>query len=184
MQCVQHAAAALDQAVVTEPCPRWFALYVKSRHEFVIEGELRRRGIDTYLPAVRKVSQWKDRKKTIDFPLFPGYCFVRVPPHPEAFLQVLKARGAVTLLSARPGYPTPVPDEEIHALRLLIGSGERLDLYPHLKEGMSIRVTRGPLRGAEGVLVERNNVYSFVVNIELLGRSVGVSVGADDIEAA
>ncbi|MEW5745339.1 MAG: UpxY family transcription antiterminator [Nitrospirota bacterium] len=169
---------------MTETQPLWYALYVKSRHEFMTEGELQRKGIDTYLPSAQKLSQWKDRKKLVAFPLFPGYCFVRVAPRPEAFLSVLKTRGAVSLLAAKPGCPTPVPDEEIRSLQLLIGSGERLDIYPHLKEGMRVRVKRGLLKGAEGVLSRKETSYSFVVNVELLGRSIGVAIGADEVEAA
>jgi hypothetical protein len=30
-----------------------------------------------FLPTVTRWSRWKDRKKKIDWPLFPGYCFAR-----------------------------------------------------------------------------------------------------------
>lgn len=70
----------------------WFALYVKSRHEFVASSELKQKGIETFLPSVMKLNQWKDRKKLVEFPLFPGYLFVHVPPSPEEFLNVLKTK--------------------------------------------------------------------------------------------
>ncbi|MBZ0156125.1 MAG: UpxY family transcription antiterminator [Alphaproteobacteria bacterium] len=161
----------------------WYALHVRSRHEFVARDELLRKGIDVYLPALRQCRQWKDRKKTVDFPLFPGYCFVHIPPRPEEFVAVLKTKGAVTLLSAKPGIPTPVPPEEILSLRILVESGTELDIYPHLREGMRVRVKRGPLKGAEGVLEKKEEQYLFTVGIELLGRSISVKVYADDIEA-
>lgn len=160
----------------------WYALYVKSRHEFVTQNELRRKGISTYLPAVRKFRQWKDRKKMVEFPLFPGYCFVHIRSIPEDFLSVLKTRGVVTLLSAKPGCPTPVPSEEIDSLKLLVESGKDLDIYPHLKEGARVRIRRGPLKGAEGILEKKGDRYMFLVSIKLLGRSVGVNIYADDIE--
>ncbi|MCL4490492.1 MAG: UpxY family transcription antiterminator [Nitrospirae bacterium] len=162
----------------------WYALYVKSRHEFVTQGELVRKGISTYLPAVKKSRQWKDRKKFVDFPLFPGYCFVHIKPDPEDFISVLKTRGVVTLLSAKPGCPTPVSPEEINSLRLLVESGREFDIYPHLKEGARVRVKRGPLKGAEGTLEKKEEQYMLLVSIKLLGRSVGVNICADDIEAA
>jgi transcription termination/antitermination protein NusG len=150
----------------------------------VARGELMKKGIDTFLPVARRLSQWKDRKKMVEFPLFPSYLFVLVPPRPDAFLDVLKTRGAVRMISLEPGYPTPVCGEEINSLRLLLESGEEFDIYPHLKEGDRVRVRRGPLAGAEGTLVVKNDQYRFLVNIELLGRSVGVNIYADDIEAA
>jgi len=160
----------------------WFALYVKSRHEFFTNNELRKKGIETFLPAVKKWRQWKDRKKLVDFPLFPGYLFVHIYPNPERLLDVLKTKGAVDLLSTELTRPTPVSSEEIHSLRLLIESGKELDIYPHLKEGIGVRVRRGLFKGAEGILQEREDQYIFLVNIKLLGRSVGVKIHADDIE--
>jgi hypothetical protein len=40
------------------------------------------------------------------------------------------------------------------------------------------------LTGAEGVLKKKEDRYYFLVNIELLGRSVGIKVQGDEIEAA
>jgi transcriptional antiterminator NusG len=160
----------------------WFALYVKSRHEYVTSEELKKKEIDTFLPSVKRWRQWKDRKMLVDFPLFPGYLFVHVRPDSKNFISVLKTRGAVALISSQPGSPTPVADEEIDSLRVLIASGKDLDIYPHLKEGDRVRIKGGPLKGAEGVLLGKGNQYMFLVNINLLGRSVGLNVYADDIE--
>jgi transcription termination/antitermination protein NusG len=162
----------------------WYAVYVKSRHEFVARGELTKKGIETFLPVARRLSQWKDRKKLIEFPLFPSYLFVYVQPQPGAFLDVLKTRGAVQIISLEPGNPTPVCDQEISSLRLLIESGEEFDVYPHMRVGDRVRVKRGPLAGAEGTLEVKNDQYRFLVNVELLGRSIGVNIYADDIESA
>jgi transcription antitermination factor NusG len=162
----------------------WYALYVKSRHEFLTHGDLVRKGIETFLPASRRLRQWKDRKKWIDFAIFPGYLFVHVSPQPEALLTVLKTRGAINLLSTQPGYPTPVPPEEIASLKLLIESGAEYDVFPSLKEGGRVRVRRGPLSGAEGTLTKKNDQYLFLITIELLGRSIGVNIAADELEAA
>jgi transcriptional antiterminator NusG len=161
----------------------WYAIYVKSRHEFVSCGELTRKGIDTFLPSVRKMSQWKDRKKNIQVALFPGYLFVRVVDNPEAYLAVLRTKGVVTFISLDKAGPTPVTSEEIFSLKTMIESGRELDIYPHLKEGARIRVRKGPLTGAEGLLFKKDNHSIFVVNIDILGRSVGLKLCADDVEA-
>jgi transcriptional antiterminator NusG len=160
----------------------WFALYVKSRHECVTSRELRKKEIDTFLPSVKRWRQWKDRRMLVDFPLFPGYLFVHIRPDSENFVNVLKTRGAVTLVSSQPGNPTPVADEEISSLKVLIESGKDLDIYPHLREGDRVRLKRGPLKGAEGILRGKDDQYMFLVNINLLGRSVGLKIYADDIE--
>ena len=160
----------------------WFVLYVKSRHEFVTSEELRKKNIETFLPSVKRWRQWADRKKLVDFPLFPGYLFVYVVPDSGELLSALKTRGAVTFVTGEPGHPSSVPQEEISSLKILVEKGEELDVYPNLKEGDPVRIKKGPLRGAEGVLMKKEIPYMFFININLLGRSVGVRVHADDIE--
>ncbi len=162
----------------------WYAVYVKSRHEFVARGELLKKGIETFLPVSKRLSQWKDRKKLIEVPIFPSYLFVYVAPHPAAFLDVLKTRGTVQMVSLERSNPTPVYEEEISSLKLLVESGEEFDIYPHLREGERVRVRRGPLAGAEGVLEVKSDQFRFLVNVNILGRSVAVNIYADDIEAA
>jgi len=162
----------------------WYAIYTKPRHEFVVHGELQKKGIESFLPSFKRLQQWKDRKKFVEFPLFPGYLFVHVQHDSSAFLNVLKTRSVVTFISSTPGNPSTVAVEEIQSLKLLLDSGEELDVYPNLKEGELIRVKRGPLKGAEGILSVKENQYQFLVNIHLLGRSVGVKMYADELEAA
>jgi len=162
----------------------WFALSVKSRHEFMVSSDLHRKGIDTFLPSVSKVRQWKDRKKRVDFPLFPGYVFVSVVPDPEEFVRVVTTRGSVRLLSLEPGHPTPVAAEEINALKIIMKSGEAVDVFPDLKQGSRVRVRNGVFQGAEGVLAKKEGNYMLLVSIDILGRSVGVRIVADDVEAA
>lgn len=162
----------------------WYVVYVKSRHEFVVYDELQHKGAGAFLPSVTKCSQWKDRRKSIAYPLFPGYVFVQVPERPGAFLDVLKTRGVVAFICLEPGKPTPVVPEDIASLRLMVLSGQEIDIYPHLKEGMRVRVKTGPLENAEGILWKKAGDHLFSVNVELLGRSVAVKISARDIEAA
>lgn len=162
----------------------WYAVYVKSRHEFVTRAELCGKGLEAYVPSMRKLRNWKDRRKLVEFPLFPGYLFARMQPSAHNFLQVLKTRGVVSLLSAELGSPTAVPDEEINSLRLLIESGCDINIYPHMKEGTKIFVKRGVFKGATGTIIRKQDQYMLMVNINILGRSVGVKIYADDMEAA
>jgi transcription termination/antitermination protein NusG len=162
----------------------WYALYVKSRHEFVTQSELSRKQITTFLPSVKRIRQWKDRKKFTQFPLFPGYLFVYIRAKTDEYVNVLKSRGAVHLLSTETGCPTPVSPEEINSLKLIIESGQPVDIYPNLKKGTPVRVKKGPLAGAEGIIGNKLDQYIFVVNIDMLGRSIGVHISADDLDSA
>jgi transcriptional antiterminator NusG len=144
----------------------WYAvLYVKSRHGFVAHNELIKKDVETFLPAVKRLRQWKDRKKRLDFPLFPGYLFININPSSESFVSVLKTRGAINLLSTEPGHPTPVSSDDVGSLQVLIESGRDIDIYPELKEGTRVRVKRGPIQGAEGTLGKRHDQYLLLINI-------------------
>ena len=160
----------------------WYALWVRSRCEFMTAGELARKGIEHYLPSVPKMRQWRDRKKKVDFPLFPGYLFVRVPRRADAFLQTVKTRGAVSFVSLEPGLPTPVSEEEIASLRILLESGAAFDIYPVPQTGTPVRIKRGPLCGAVGVFDQRADEQHFAINVDILGRSVGLKILSDDVE--
>ena len=163
---------------------KWYALYVKSRHEFIVSNELQRKGITTFLPSITKLNQWTDRKKHVECPLFPGYLFVYISPSPEEFSKVIKTRGAVTFVSMNPGFPAAVREEEINSLKIMLESGEKIDIYPHLKEGAPVRLRSGVFQGAEGILEKKNNQHVFIVSIKVLGRNVGVKMHADAVEAA
>lgn len=160
----------------------WYALYVKSRHEFVAFSGLIRKGTEAFLPSIKRFRQWKDRRKLVEFPLFPGYLFVHIQSNPEGFLNVLKSGGVVSFVSLTPGYPTPVPFSEVTSLKFMVESGKELNIYSSLEEGSSVRVKRGPLKSAEGILTEKDDQSMFLVNIKLLGRSIGVKIHADDLE--
>ncbi len=177
-----HEQYGAGTDAVSGPCS-WYCLYVKSRHEFVAAAELKRKGIEVFLPSVKRLSQWRDRRKIIEFPLFPGYVFVSIPPDPGAFMSSLKTRGVVTFISLEKATPTPVSPDEIHSLKAVIESGREFEVFSHFKEGTRVRVRKGSLCGAEGVIEKRKDNYFFVVNIDILGRSVSVKISAGDIEA-
>ncbi len=164
--------------------PNWYAIYVKSKHEGIAYGELQKKGVESYLPLVKKTRQWKDRRKLVEFPLFPGYLFAKVNPTPSGFVRVLRARGVVSLVSGELGVPLAVPDCEMDSLRIMMENGNDIDIYPGIKEGTRVSVRRGPLKGATGAVVSKDGGYMLIVNIDILGRSIGVKVYADDLESA
>ena len=162
----------------------WYALYVRSKHEFAMTAQLQRQGVEVFLPFIRRMRRWSDRDKWIQFPLFPGYIFVHVPQSAEVFLSILKWQGSVSFVMQEPGKPVPVDAREMESLQIMLQKGTDLDVYPHLCEGARVVITRGPLQGAEGILVKKNEDQLFLVNINILGRSVGTRIDADDLEAS
>src|SRR5687767_5947287 len=98
------------------PNSQWYALWTRSRHEQVVREQLQQKHIEAFLPTVTKWSRWKDRKKKIDWPLFPGYCFARFNAADR--LPILKCTGVVSIISFE-GEPAPIPEREIDGIRRL-----------------------------------------------------------------
>jgi len=160
----------------------WYAVYVKSRHEFRVQEYLSGAHIEAFLPTVTRVSRWKDRKKLITFPLFPGYLFVHICSGRDAVLSVLKTYGVVKFLGNRPGYPDPVPDEQIASLKNILALGKDIGPYPYLKEGRRVRIKWGPLAGVEGILTEKRGQHMLVLSIDILQQGASVRIDAADVE--
>ena len=170
---VRRHAAESDQRTL-----RWFAIWTRSRHERAVYDQLTERGIEAFLPTVARWSRWKDRKKKIDWPLFPGYCFGRFEA--AGRLAVLKCAGVVSIVSFN-GAPVAVPDPEIEAIRRLVDSALPYDPCPMLKTGTRVEVVHGPLKGVVGKLQRKGPHARLVLSVDLIGRGVSVQVDAADI---
>lgn len=162
--------------------PKWYAVHTRSRHEFQVFERLTMKGIEAFLPTVERLRRWKDRKKLVAFPLFPGYLFTHIPKRPQDMLNVLRIKGVVRLLSSVPGEPDPIPDEQIISLKKLIENKDALDPYPYLNEGQKVRIKSGPLGGVEGILVEKLDKHVLVLSVDVLRQGVALTMNAADVE--
>ena len=161
--------------------PQWFAVWTRSRHEQVVRDQLEQKNIIAFLPTITRWSRWKDRKKKIDWPLFPGYCFAQFDP--ENALPILKCTGVVNIVSVE-GKPAAIPEYELDSIRLLVGSELQFDPCPLIHEGMMVEVIHGPLRGVVGRLVRKNAPKAtLVLSVDLIGQAVSVEVDAADVKA-
>jgi transcription antitermination factor NusG len=163
-----------------ESSTRWFAIWTRSRHEQVVREQLDRKRVEAFLPTITRWSRWKDRKKKVDWPLFPGYCFARFDPSDS--LAVLKCTGVVNIVSFE-GRPAPIPDYEVESVRLLVGSALQYDPCPMIHEGMTVSVVHGPLRGVVGRLMRKDAAKArLVLSVDLIGQAVSVEVDAADVK--
>jgi transcription antitermination factor NusG len=159
----------------------WYAIWTRSRHEQVVHDQLQRKHVEAFLPTITKWSRWKDRKKKIDWPLFPGYCFARFDAADS--LPILKCTGVVNIVSFE-GKPAPIPSYELDSIRVLVGSDLLFDPCPLIREGMMVEVVHGPLRGVVGRLMRKDPPKArLVLSVDLIGQAVSVEVDAADVKA-
>lgn len=161
---------------------QWYALHTRARHERVVKERLERQGVVTFLPTVIQVHRWSDRKKKVELPLFACYLFARLIPRKVDRLRVLCVEGVFSFVGPR-GEGSPIPDDQIEAIRTLIKSDLPCSSHPFLKIGQRVRVRSGSLDGVEGVLVSRNGDNTLVISVDAIQRSLSVRVNGYDIEA-
>jgi transcription antitermination factor NusG len=178
--------AAVSSAIVSESvnvpvrAPQWYALYTTARHERVVARQLEERRIESFLPVYRAWHRWKDRRKQVELALFPSYVFVRIEE--EEKLRVLKVAGAVHVVSFN-GKMAALPEREIDALRNALENDVYAEPCPYLRVGRRVRVVRGPMEGAEGILSRKKDKCRVVLSVDVLMRSVAVELDTTDVEA-
>ena len=158
----------------------WYAVYTKSRHEKVVAEELWNRQIESFLPLREVVSQWRDRRKKVQLPLFPGYLFAHVSLQ-EQRLNILKVDSVVRIVGFD-SEPAPIPDDQIQAVKTLVFSTLEFDPYPYIGVGDQVEITRSPLKGLRGILLEKKNRYKFILSVDLIHQSVACEIDAADVE--
>ena len=160
---------------------RWYVVRTRSNYEKKVSLGLTQKGIDNYLPAFHEIHRWKDRKKDVELPVFPGYLFFRAADSSESRVSVLRTEGAVSILGQGPKIEA-VPDEEVDALRLLLASRLPCQSHPLMRAGAWVRIRCGPLKDLEGLLVRVKNETRLVLSITLLSQSVSTEVAAEDVQ--
>jgi len=166
--------------MTTDAPTAWYAIWTRSRHEQMVREQLDQKGYEAFLPTIPKWSRWKDRKKKIDWPLFPGYCFARFVT--DERLPILKCTGVVSIVSFN-GDIAAIPDAEIDGIRRLVESDLQYDPCPLIREGTMVEVVHGPLKGVVGRLIRKGSHARLVLAVDLIGQAVSVEVDAADVKA-
>ncbi len=157
--------------------PHWYACYTRARHEKQVELLLAQKGLESYLPTVPRLRQWKDRKKVVAWPLFPSYVFARFSL--REVHSVLVVPGVSTIVRAD-GRPTPIADEELANVRrfveVMAETGLVPEVRPLIREGDWVRVVDGPFVGVEGRVVERRGRRRVLVGLGAIGQGIEVDI--------
>ncbi len=159
--------------------PNWYAIYTRSRHENSVHQDLIRRRIETFLPLRRISRQWSDRIKSSSEPLFKGYVFVKISLLQK--LDVLRVDGVVHFLS-KGDYAIPVPEKELDTVRYFLEKEIDVTPFPYLECGAPVRVVRGLLKGAEGILMQMVGHSRLVISLHDLRQSISVEIDASNVQ--
>jgi transcription antitermination factor NusG len=159
--------------------PSWYAAYTHSRQEKRVAQHFSTRNIEFFLPVHRTISHWKNGLRVpIERPLFAGYVFVKTSR--EDKVRILEVPGVHSIVGAG-REPTPLPFEEIEALRRGV-SLLNVEPHPFLQAGERALIRKGPLEGMIGIVIRQKNIVRVILSIDLIMKSVSVEVDANDLE--
>jgi transcription antitermination factor NusG len=158
--------------------PHWYAAYTCANHEKRVAIQLEQKSLVYFLPLYDSVRKWKDRKVYLQMPLFPGYVLVRLALQHR--LQVLQIPSVVRLVGFN-GWPTPLPDDEIEALRNGLAQGLRVEPHQYLTVGRRVRIVRGAFCGLEGILLRKKGHLRVLLSLNLIQRSLILDISAADV---
>lgn len=160
--------------------PKWYAVYTRPRFEKQVLKGLLDQGIDAYLPLIKTMRQWSDRKKMVEIPLFSSYVFVNI--NRRSYDQVLQTHGVVKYISFE-GKAATIPSEQIDNLRIIVNSNEKVETtWETRKKGDIVMVTAGTLKGLRGELITDGDRKKVLVRIDSIDQNLTVEVHPSLIE--
>jgi transcription antitermination factor NusG len=163
----------------------WYACYTYGRHEKRVASILRHRGFESYIATVRTERRWSDRTKVVDVPVFPSYVFGRFALF--RLSEVLDIPG-VSAVVRKGSTPVAVPDQEIEAIRRLIGLANAAGIPPEPWHGLSVgdqvAVVSGTFRGVTGTVTQLRGKTRLLVCVSAIGSGLSVEVSQSHLRAA
>ena len=159
--------------------PQWFVVSTKVRREPFAEDQLRRRGVETFLPRIMESNGFQSA--SLIAPLFPNYLFVRIMLEQQYF-DVVWTPGVRKFIGFG-ALPSVVDDAVVDFLRTRMGPEGVVRLRLTFQAGDLVRVKRGPLEGLVGIIENPGCGRGRVrVLMELLRRQTRVELPQRMIE--
>ena len=150
---------------------QWYAVYTAPRAEKKVSYRFTETGIEYYLPLQKVKRQWSDRVKEVIVPVINGYIFVHITN--TDFKKVLSTYGAISFVREF-GKPVPIPESQIKQLKFMVDfSEEPVEiLLEQFEPGVTVKITRGPLQGLIGELVELKGKHKVAIRLEQFGYAL------------
>ena len=138
--------------------------YTRSRAEKKVLTELEAKYIECFLPLQKKLRQWKDRKKWVEVPLIPGYCFVHI--NRKDYDRVLQINNVVSYIIFE-GKAAVIHDNQITYLKQMLNQID-FDIevsFENFESGKKVEIIQTPLMGLRGELVETHGKNRFILRL-------------------
>jgi len=155
----------------------WHVLHVKFSYEKKVHNELKRLGVESFLPLNTTIRQWSDRKKKIYTPLFPSYVFVNIKSKLD-FHTALTVDAVRSYIRFGDEYGK-VTQKEIDRIKMLTESEDFIDVKSEIrkpKKGERLIINQGQLSGLECEVYRVNGNHKVNVWIDSLNQNISATI--------
>jgi transcriptional antiterminator NusG len=170
---------------------KWYVIHTYSGYENKVKTNLLHRiqsmGMDEKIFKVEipteTVTELKEggRRVTSDKKVFPGYILVQMELDDESWYVVRNTPGVTGFVGSQ-GKPVPLSRDEFGRIMKRTEAGVKQRTSTDLTEGMSVKVTSGPLAEFDGTISEVNaDAGKVKVMVSIFGRETPVELGFDQV---
>ncbi len=163
----------------------WHVLYVKSCQEKKVYQLLLENQLEAFLPLVKTIRKWSDRKKVIIKPLFNSYVFVKINSAKD-FNTTLSIDGACGYIRFGTEYAL-VKEYEISKIKLFTNSHDIYDIDTSgcsLEVGEIRKINFGSLSGLECEILKVNRINKIIVRIDSLQQNITATIPSSYLSEA
>ena len=163
---------------LTEYVGTWWLAHTKSRFEKAFAKDMLSYGINYFLPMRKKVTYTGRHKHHVLIPLFTSYVFI-CGSEKDRYRAMTTNRLCRTI---------EVVDQEglvreLFSIEKALLTQANISLYDHLPVGSRCRIRSGPLKGIEGVVIEKKGGKTrIVLEITILGQGAMIEIEGSLLE--
>ena len=157
----------------------WIAVRTRVRSEKSVANVLSHWGAECWAPTAAVRNRWSDRWKVVQWPLFPGYLFARIPA--DGWYPLLDISGVHTVV--KDGRRAAVIDlatlTDIRGFADALGRADGKPEYiPWFEVGDLVMVSEGSFAGVRAEVTEVEGRKRVAIGLTILGRGVSVTIPA------
>ena len=174
--------AWFSRALLQDPSLPWIAVRTRARSEKLVARVMSHWGMECWAPTAPLRRQWSDRVKVVDWALFPGYVFARVPS--DGWYPLLDLHGVHTVV--KDGHRAAEIDlATLNDVRTFAaGLGKVQEQPQHIdwfSPGDLVVVSDGPFAGIRAIVTHMDGKQRVSVGMTMLGQGVSVTLSAMDV---
>lgn len=169
----------MNDTLIIDKKQKWYAIYTKPRSEKKTNQRLIEKGIETYLPLIKVLRQWSDRKKWVEVTLFSSYLFVKIED--KDYLKVLQTGGVVMFISFE-NKRIPIPNKQIETIKCLITNNINFEVSnEQYKIGDMVEIQSGAMIGIRGALLQLHGKHKVIIKMEAINQSLLVEIPINNL---